>query len=129
MKTHRFLHQRPLIVKRSQTAGKNRAESQAANPVIKDTAERNRSLRILIILLPPPEAVSEDCAFKKTGKTIIKQLVSIRMMLDVTEYHADVYYNSKTGERVHAAFSSYAYRLYKCQRERKQLLCVCMCNT
>ena len=25
-------------------------------------------------------------------------------MLDVTEYHADVYYNSKTGERVHAAF-------------------------
>ena len=57
-----------------------------------------------IILLPPPEAVSEDCAFKKTGKTIIKQMVSIRMMLDVTEYHADVYYNSKTGERVHAAF-------------------------
>ena len=31
-------------------------------------------------------------------------MVSIRMMLDVTEYHADVYYNSKTGERVHAAF-------------------------
>ena len=57
-----------------------------------------------IILLPPPEEVSEDCAFKKTGKTIIKQLVSIRMMLDMTEYHADVYYNSKTGERVHAAF-------------------------
>lgn len=26
------------------------------------------------------------------------------MILDVTEYHADVYYNSKTGERVHAAF-------------------------
>ena len=57
-----------------------------------------------IILLPPPEEVSEDCAFKKTGKTIIKQMVSIRMMLDVTEYHADVYYNSKMGERVHAAF-------------------------
>ena len=57
-----------------------------------------------IILLSPPEAVTEDCAFKKTGKTIIKQLISIRMILDVTEYHADVYYNSKTGERVHAAF-------------------------
>ena len=57
-----------------------------------------------IILLSPPEVVSEDCAFKKTGKTIIKQLVCIRMILDVTEYHADVYYNSKTGERVHAAF-------------------------
>ena len=57
-----------------------------------------------IILLSPPEAVTEDCALKKTGKTIIKHLISIRMIMDVTEYHADVYYNSKTGERVHAAF-------------------------
>lgn len=56
------------------------------------------------VLLPPPEEVLEDNDFKKTAKTIIKQLVSIRMVLDVTEYHADVYYNSKTGERVHAAF-------------------------
>ena len=46
----------------------------------------------------------KDCAFKKTARTIIKQLVSIRMVLDVTEYHADVYYNSQTGERAHAAF-------------------------
>ena len=57
-----------------------------------------------VILLPPPEEVLEDCAFKKTARTIIKQLVSIRMVLDVTEYHADVYYNSQTGERAHAAF-------------------------
>ena len=56
------------------------------------------------ILLPPPEEVLEDCAFKKTARTIIKQPVRIRMVLDVTEYHADVYYNSQTGERVHAAF-------------------------
>ena len=26
------------------------------------------------------------------------------MLLDVTEYHADVYYSSQTGERVHAPF-------------------------
>lgn len=26
------------------------------------------------------------------------------MVLDVKEYHADVYYNSQTGERIHAAF-------------------------
>ena len=57
-----------------------------------------------VILLPPPEEVLEDSAFKKTSKTIVKQLVSIRMILNVTEYHADVYYNSQTGERVHAAF-------------------------
>ena len=57
-----------------------------------------------VILLPSPKEVLEDCAFKKTARTIIKQLVSIRMVLDVTEYHADVYYNSQTGERAHAAF-------------------------
>lgn len=56
------------------------------------------------VLLPPPDEVSEDSSFKKTSKTIIKQLISIRMVLDVTEYHADVYYNTQTGERVHAAF-------------------------
>ena len=56
------------------------------------------------ILLPPPEEVFEDSGFKKTAKTIIKQMISIRMVLDVTEYHADVYYNAQTGERVHAAF-------------------------
>ena len=57
-----------------------------------------------VILLPPPEEVLKDHAFKKSARTIIKQLVSIRMVLDVTEYHADVYYNSQTGERIHAAF-------------------------
>lgn len=56
------------------------------------------------VLLPPPREVLEDPDFKKTSKTIVKQLVNIRMVLEVTEYHADVYYNSKTGERVHAEF-------------------------
>lgn len=56
------------------------------------------------VLLPPPEIVLRDNSFKKTSKTIIKQRVGIRMILDVTEYHADVYYSSQTGERVHAPF-------------------------
>ena len=56
------------------------------------------------VLLSPPEIVLEDNSFKKTSKTIIKQRVGIRMLLDVTEYHADVYYSSQTGERVHAPF-------------------------
>ncbi len=56
------------------------------------------------VLLPPPEEVLADNAFKKTEKTIKKQLVGIRMLLEVKEYHADVYYNPQTGERVHAAF-------------------------
>ena len=56
------------------------------------------------VLLDPPQEVFNDPDFKKTSKTIIKQLVGIRMVLDVVEYRADVYYNSKTGERIHAAF-------------------------
>lgn len=56
------------------------------------------------VLLEAPQEVIDDPDFKKTSKTIVKQLVGIRLLLDVTEYHADVYYNSKTGERVHAPF-------------------------
>ena len=56
------------------------------------------------IVLSAPQEVLDDPNFKKTSKTIVKQLVGIRLLLDVTEYRADVYYNSKTGERIHAAF-------------------------
>lgn len=56
------------------------------------------------VLLAPPQEVLDDPDFKKTPKTIIKQLVNVRLILDVAEYHADVYYNSRTGERIHADF-------------------------
>lgn len=56
------------------------------------------------VLLPPPKEVLDDQDYKKTATTIVKQLVNVRLMLDVTEYRADVYYNSKTGERRHAEF-------------------------
>lgn len=56
------------------------------------------------VLLPPPQAALDDPDFKKTSKTIVKQRIGIRLVLDVTEYHADVYYNAKTAERIHAAF-------------------------
>lgn len=56
------------------------------------------------VVLLPPKAVLDDPEFKKTRHTIVKQLVSIRLTLDVTQYQADVYYNSKTGERIHGAF-------------------------
>ena len=57
-----------------------------------------------VIQLPPPEEVLNDPDFKKTAKTIRKQKIDIRIEVSVTEYAADVYYNSKTGERVHASF-------------------------
>lgn len=56
------------------------------------------------VKLPPPPEVLNDPDFKKTSKTIIKQMIDIRLLMDVTEYQADVYYNSKTGERIHARF-------------------------
>ena len=56
------------------------------------------------VLLTPPQEVLENPDFKKTSKTIVKQMVNIRLVLEVTQYHADVYYNSKTGERIHAQF-------------------------
>lgn len=56
------------------------------------------------VVLPPPREALEDPDFKKTSKATRKQLVSIRLMMEVTEYQADIYYNSKTGERVHAPF-------------------------
>lgn len=57
-----------------------------------------------VIYLTPPQEILNDPDFKKTSKTIVKQCVGIRVIVDVIEYHADVYYNSKTGERVHAEF-------------------------
>lgn len=81
-----------------QTAGKKQVENPEGH------CRKKQEPTVPTVFLPPPEAVLEDPDFKKTAKTIIKQLVSIRMVLDVTEYHADVYYNAKTGERVHAAF-------------------------
>ena len=82
--------------------GKN--QKLRAQPGHKGHCRKKQEPTVPTVFLPPPEAVLEGPDFKKTAKTIIKQLVSIRMVLDVTEYHADVYYNAKTGERVHAAF-------------------------
>lgn len=56
------------------------------------------------VLLEPSQEIRDDPDFKKTGKTLVKQLVNVRFVLEVTEYRADVYYNSKTGERRHAGF-------------------------
>ncbi len=54
----------------------------------------------------PPDCTSacaQNCGrgsdFKKQRKIITKQLVSIEMILHVTEYQADVYRNSKTEKK------------------------------
>lgn len=56
------------------------------------------------VILPPSQEILNDPDFRKTGKIIKKQKVSLRMCLVVQDYYAEVYYNSKTGERYHAPF-------------------------
>lgn len=50
-----------------------------------------------------PEVVN-DPDFKKTDKAISKQLINIKLVLEVTEFRAHIYRNSKTGETYHAPF-------------------------
>jgi len=67
---------------------------------------RKKQVPTQVICLPTPKEVANDPAFKETNKTIIKQLISVELIMNVTEYQADVYYNSTTGERIQAAFPS-----------------------
>ncbi|WP_461882807.1 hypothetical protein [Roseburia intestinalis] len=41
---------------------------------------------------------------RKHRKPLQSRKIDISVEVHVTEYHADVYYNSKTGERIHAPF-------------------------
>ena len=54
--------------------------------------------------LPVPEHFIHDPDIYPTGKTITKQLVDIRVVVDVRDYIADEFRNRKTGTRVHAPF-------------------------
>lgn len=65
---------------------------------------RKKQMPTQVVCLPAPKEVAKDSGFKKANKTIIKQLISVELIMNVTEYQADVYYNSTTGERIHADF-------------------------
>ena len=54
--------------------------------------------------IPPCDEFLDTDNFKPTGKTIIKQMVGLRILLDVTEYRTLEFRNIHTGQRVHAAF-------------------------
>ncbi|MDO5411801.1 MAG: transposase [Lachnospiraceae bacterium] len=56
------------------------------------------------VLLQPSKEILDDPDFRKTSRTITKQLVNVQVCLNVIEYKADVYRNSKTGETCHAEF-------------------------
>lgn len=65
---------------------------------------RKKQTATEVIELAPPQEVMDDLDFKKTKKAVVRQVVGIKLLVSVTEYRADIYRNSKTGERVHADF-------------------------
>lgn len=56
------------------------------------------------VLLQPSPEILDDPDFRKTNRTITKQLVNVQVCLNVIEYQADIYRNSRTGEICHAQF-------------------------
>jgi len=54
--------------------------------------------------IPAPDKYAKNADFKPTGKTIRKQVVNIRLTLDVIEYDTPEFRNVHTGQRVHANF-------------------------
>ena len=73
-------------------------------PGHKGHGRKKQELTRPVIYLPAPKEVLDDPGFKRTGKVIKKQVVGIHICMDVREYWADEYYNSQTGERMHAEF-------------------------
>jgi hypothetical protein len=65
---------------------------------------RTRQEPTKTITIAPPEEYLNEEVFKPTGKIIRKQLIGIRVSLDVLEYQTPEFRNKKTGQRVHAEF-------------------------
>ncbi len=57
-----------------------------------------------VVHLNPPEIVLNNPDFHKTGQEKVRQMVSIKLLVETTEYHADVYFNRITKEKVWAEF-------------------------
>lgn len=56
------------------------------------------------ILVPPKKEHLDTSRYTPTGKTIKKQVIGLRILLDVTEYQTPEFRNIATGQRVHADF-------------------------
>lgn len=57
-----------------------------------------------VVVLPAPDICVKDPDYYKTGRTLSRQLVEIRIAVKTTEYRADVWRNRKTGTRTHFPF-------------------------
>lgn len=56
------------------------------------------------VVLQPEAEILDDPDFKKTSRVITKYKYVLHTYVEVLQYDAPVYYNAKTGERVHGAF-------------------------
>jgi len=56
------------------------------------------------VYIPAPEKYVDSPYYRPTGKTIVKQMVNIRLELIVDEYITPEFYKVSTGQRVHAEF-------------------------
>ena len=65
---------------------------------------RKKQTPTRIVLLQPSQEILDDPDFRKTNRTLTKQLVNVEVCLNVMEYQADTYRNSRTGELYHAQF-------------------------
>ena len=57
-----------------------------------------------VIHIPAPEKYTANPDYKLTGKIIKKQMVNLKVILDVAEYDTPEFRNIHTGQRVHADF-------------------------
>ena len=65
---------------------------------------RKRMEPTAVIAIPAPSVYTDDPNFKETGNTIRKQLIKLRVGVEVIEYNTPEFRNQTTGQRVHAAF-------------------------
>lgn len=66
--------------------------------------ERKRQKPTKTVYIPAPDKYTKDEKYKRTGRKIRKQLIRLKVSVEVTEYVTDEFRNQVTGQRVHAEF-------------------------
>lgn len=57
-----------------------------------------------IVSIPPTEELLDESKYRPTGKTVRKQVVSLRITVETVEYETSEYIEIATGKKVHATF-------------------------
>ena len=65
---------------------------------------RKRRTPDRVITIPPTEELLNENKYRPTGETVRKQVVSLRISVETTEYETTEYIEIATGKKVHAPF-------------------------